>query len=417
MGILLPHARYGQSYECAALKHKKGEIIIKDRFAIRLFIATVFSAALLAASCQTPPPQTTQTLQIAPLTTPQNYGHAVADWQLAAFDDLSYLPTFRFDSEYERGWIKASFYIGLDRFARATNDQALYAELERMARNNGFDLGRQTWHADDQAIAAVYGRVAERMGAPKQLRHVLKYFDYILEHRATNSLEFVQGTQSEGGCQKRWCWADALFMGPPAWAEMSRVSGDEKYLNYAVEEAKATIDYLFDPKTHLFFRDSRYFDKQTANGKGVFWSRGNGWVFAGLARFIETLPEDHPERDYFIHIFQTMAPALIEMQRDDGYWPTSLYDPDLFTNPETSGTGLIGFGLAWGLNNNILQGQDYEGATNKAWQAMTKAVDKNGKLGWVQQVGKDPKSTTKEDTQIYGAGAFLLMASEMIEVQ
>ena len=157
-------------------------------------------------------------------------------------------------------------------------------------------------------------------------------------------------------------------------------------------------------KTNLFFRDSRYFNKQTTNGKRVFWSRGNGWVFAGLARFIEALPADHPQRGYFIYTFQKMAAALIAVQRDDGYWPTSLHDQNLFTNPETSGTGLIGFGMAWGLNNNVLSGQEYEAAIDKAWTAMTQAVDANGKLGWVQQVGKDPKSTTRESSQIYGAG-------------
>ncbi len=377
-------------------------------------IAATF-IALTLSSCRAPSPKPDPIEQSAPPTTPQSYGQAAAAWQLAAFDDLSYLPTFRSDSEYGRGWIKASFYIGLDRFARATNDQALYAELERMARYNGFDLGRQPWHADDQAIADVYGRAAGRIGNPKLLRHALKEFDAILETRAINSLEFAQGSISEGGCQRRWCWADALFMGPPAWAEMARVSGDEKYLNYAVAETKATIDYLFDPDTHLFFRDSRYFDKRTSNGKQVFWSRGNGWVFAGLARFIEALPADHPQREFFIDTYQKMAAALIAVQRDDGYWPTSLHDPDLFTNPETSGTGLIGFGMAWGLNNNVLHGQEYKTATDKAWAAMTSAVDANGKLGWVQQVGKDPKSTTRESSQIYGAGAFLLMASEMIE--
>ncbi len=379
-----------------------------------LFV-TAFAFVFAVSACRPSPPQTAPPVQSSALDTPQNYGQAVAAWQLAAFDDLSYLPTFRSDSDYGRGWIKASFYIGLDRLARATNDDALYTELEHMSRGNGFDLGRQPWHADDQAIAAVYGRVAGRMGDPKLLRHVLKDFDEILENRAVNSLEFAQGSISEGGCQRRWCWADALFMGPPAWAEMSRMSGDEKYLNYAAEEAKATIDYLFDPETHLFFRDSRYFDKHTQNGKKVFWSRGNGWVFAGLARFIEALPEGHPQRGYFLDIFADMAAALIAVQREDGYWPTSLHDPELFTNPETSGTGLIGFGLAWGLNNNALHGTDYEAATAKAWAAMTDAVDVDGKLGWVQQVGKDPKSTAREDSQIYGAGAFLLMASEMIE--
>ena len=421
MGLLLAHARHGKGYARAGLI----SVIMIFRRTIPqiIFVATAFTLA----ACHKPAPETLAvvqtTRQTPPLATPQEYGSAVAAWQLSAFDDLSYLPTFRDDSEYARGWIKASFYIGLERFATATDDAALYAELEHMTATNGYDLGRQSWHADDQAIAAVYARVADRLEKPKSLRHVQKAFDGILANRATNSLEFIhhaklegaqsEAVESEGGCQKRWCWADALFMAPPAWAEVSRITGKEEYLNYAVEETKATIEYLFDPETHLFFRDSRYFEKRTENGKKVFWSRGNGWVFAGLARFIEALPADHPQRGYFIDIFQKMAAALMAVQGADGYWPTSLHDAELFKNPETSGTGLIGFGMAWGVNNGHLTGARYEACVDTAWAALTRAVDKSGKLGWVQQVGKDPKSTTENDSQIYGAGAFLLMASEM----
>ena len=43
-------------------------------------------------------------------------------------------------------------------------------------------------------------------------------------------------------------------------------------------EYKATYDYLFDKEENLFYRDWRYFDKREANGKKVFWGRGNGWV-------------------------------------------------------------------------------------------------------------------------------------------
>ena len=373
--------------------------------------ACLVGVAVLVASCAHLPATPSSSGNL----TARDYGSMVADWQLDAFDDLSYLPTFVADSAYARGWVKGAFYIGLDRFAEATDDAQMLSVLERLSRDNGFDLGRQAWHADDQAVAAVYAKVAGRLARPEMIRPARAQFDAILADRPNHGLEFVQGSDSEGGCQRRWCWADAIFMGPPAWAEMTRLTGDERYRAYAVEETKATIEYLFDDETALFFRDSRYFDKRTKNGQKVFWSRGNGWVFAGLARFIEALPEDHSEREYFIDIYQKMAAALIVVQRDDGYWPTSLHDADLFTNPETSGTGFFGFGLAWGLNTGILAGAEYELALDRAWLAMTAAIDANGKLGWVQQVGKAPEATTRDSSQIYGAGAFLLMAAEMVE--
>jgi rhamnogalacturonyl hydrolase YesR len=260
-----------------------------------------------------------------------------------------------------------------------------------------------------------------KLDQPELLSSVQEELDAIIAADYQMSLEFVEPKEGEpgmeGGCQRRWCWADALFMAPPAWALMTQATGDEKYLDYAVKETKATTDYLFDKDIGLFFRDSRYFDQRTENGKYVFWSRGNGWVFAGLARFIEQLPTDHPDRDYFIDVFRIMAETLIARQRPDGYWPTSLDDPDAFISPETSGTGFFGFGLTWGLNNGVLEGVRFRDAADSAWNAMTAAVDDPGKLGWVQQIGADPQKTNKDSTQLYAVGAFLLLAAERIELE
>ena len=44
----------------------------------------------------------------------------------------------------------------------------------------------------------------------------------------------------------------------------------------------------------------------------------------------------------------------------------------------------------------------------RGWQALQRAVEADGRLGWVQQVGDRPQNVAKEDTQFYGVGAFLL---------
>src|SRR5258708_4843524 len=78
---------------------------------------------------------------------------------------------------------------------------------------------------------------------------------------------------------------------PPAtWIRLYAATSDERYLNFAVTNWWRTTDYLYDTNEHLFFRDSTYFDKREANGKKVFWSRGNGWVMGGLVRMLQCLP-------------------------------------------------------------------------------------------------------------------------------
>jgi rhamnogalacturonyl hydrolase YesR len=355
------------------------------------------------------------------MTDAASYGKAAAEWQLSKINNLAaYIPSRIPQSTYNRGWVKGTFYIGLERFALKTNNKDYLQRLVNESFENGFELGERYWHGDDQIMGSIYSGVIERGDADLEiLRPTLEKMDLIIEDRSTVSLEFrvpKPGEEgAEGTCQTRWCWADAIFMAPPAWAAVSNVTGDDKYRQYAVEEADATIEYLFDEDTNLFFRDSRYFTLKTENGRGVFWSRGNGWVYAGLARFMETLPADHESRARYEELFIKMSDALVSRQREDGYWPTSLDDPALFKNPETSGTAFFGFGLAWGINQGILKGDKYTDARDKAWVAMKDAVQPNGMVGWVQQIGKDPQLTIKDSSQLYGVGGFLLMASEMIE--
>lgn len=363
------------------------------------------------------PPLRTPALHHPERASAEEVGCAVAAWQLAANLDLSYIEYQVPESSYGRGWVKAAFYIGLDRFAATMNDEHLLAQVRQYSFDNGLELGDRPWHGDDQAVAAVYAAVAIRDGNPALMNKSNAVFDDIIAQNYTMSLEFNQpeDRSTEGSCQRRWCWADAIFMAPPAWALASQISGDPRYVDYAASETRAVIEYLQDPETGLLFRDSRYFNAETANGRPVFWSRGNGWVFAGLARFIEAMPEDHPERPLMVQTFQTLAARLVTIQRQDGYWPTSLLDPAMLTNPETSGTAFYGFGMAWGLNNGLLEGEEYVQSRDLAWDAMRAATENSGMVGWVQQIGKDPQLTTAGTSQLYASGGMLLFASEMLK--
>jgi peptidyl-prolyl cis-trans isomerase A (cyclophilin A) len=88
-------------------------------------------------------------------------------------------------------------------------------------------------------------------------------------------------------------------------------------------------------------------------------------------------------------------------------------DADEVKTPETSGTGFITYGLAWGVNNGVLSDKATVDAVKKGWAALVAAVDTDGMLHWVQQVGAGPNPVQENDTQLYGVGAFLLAASEM----
>lgn len=342
-------------------------------------------------------------------------GNRVADWQLARMDGFGYVRTFRDQTAQGTGWIQAAFYIGLTRWAGATESRRYRQALLDKARENDWQIGPHDWHADDQAIAQMY-LALEPDARGAALTHVERAFDRILADPPGVSLEFLpddSGT-SEGTCQRRWCWCDALFMAPPAWAMLSNATGDPAYREYALREYFATKAYLYDEEAHLFYRDSRFFDRRTEFGNKVFWSRGNGWVFAGLPLLLEALPPDHEARGKLLTLYREMASSLKKLQHRDGYWAPSLLDVEHDPLPETSGTAFITFGLAWGINREFLAAAEYREVVERAWSALAAAVDEQGRLGWVQQVGNAPDEVRPTDTQLYGAGALLLAASELL---
>jgi rhamnogalacturonyl hydrolase YesR len=108
-----------------------------------------------------------------------------------------------------------------------------------------------------------------------------------------------------------------------------------------------------------------------------------------------------------------MAAKLVTLQAPGGYWPASLLAGDRSQTPETSGTAFIVYGLAWGVNHGVLDRASYEKSIERGWDALARAVDANGKLGWVQQVGFAPDSVRAEDTQFYAAGALLLAGGQV----
>lgn len=187
---------------------------------------------------------------------------------------------------------------------------------------------------------------------------------------------------------------------------------------FADTEFKATYNHLYDKDEKLFFRDSRYFGQKEANGKKVFWGRGNGWVIGGLAEILKTLPVDDTEyRPFYLQLFQEISERLAGLQSKDGYWHASLLDPESYPSPETSATGFIVYGLAYGVNQGYLPADKYLPVIEKGWKALVSAVEPNGKLGWVQPVGADPRKVTRDMTELYGTGAFLMAACEIYKMK
>ena len=341
----------------------------------------------------------------------------VANWQIARTQYMPHVGRAQRGSEYYGRWIQGAFYVGLTQLAERSPNPFYENWMGYVGNDHDWKMGKVKYFADDHVIGQMNLWYYRRHGNEAALQPVKETLDWLIEQNPTNSLEFIAGRNKDNvhNCQWRWCWADALFMAPPTFYALSDITGDPKYIEYAHKEFQATVDYLLDPKTGLMFRDSRYFDMKGKYGESIFWSRGMGWVYAGVVNSIRALPENHKYRTYYEALFLAMTKSIVKLQKQDGSWPMSLLAGEKDIYPESSGTAFFTYGLLWGINQGLLDKTIYLPHVTRAWDVLTSSIHPDGKFGWVQGVNDKPDVVAYDDSQLYGVGAFLLAGSQMYD--
>lgn len=273
-----------------------------------------------------------------------------------------------------------------------TGDRAYRTYALRWAEQNDFALqgGDQTRNADQQAAGQVYLDLYS--GDRSQLTAI-----------DTSVAAMAPGSKSDD-----WWWVDALYMGMPVFARLGVLEKQPSYVDklYALYRNTKNVRTMYDTAAHLWSRDQEH--------RGIFWSRGNGWAFAALAETLQALPSTAPGHSDYVATFQEMAAALLKCQRSDGFWNADLGDPTHFGGPETSGTALFTYGLAWGIRHHLLDADRYLPAVVRAWHGLsTTALHSNGLVGYVQPGGGTPAPTGPKVTADFGVGVFLQAASQV----
>ena len=311
-------------------------------------------------------------------------------------------------------WTNGAFYTGVFAAYETTGSKKIMKAMIEMGDANKWKAGPRLLHADDHAICQTYIDVYRIKKEEKMIQPFIKTMDELMKTPYVAKRTFKPII---------WGWCDALFMAPPAFVKLGVTLDDDKYLKLSNKYFQECIDLLYDKEEHLFARDIRYqWDQEEvlkeANGKKIFWSRGNGWVMGGLVRVLEELPANYSYRETYVKIFKEMAAKIAKLQQEDGLWRASLLDPESYPGGEGSGSGFYTYALAWGINNGILDKEKYLPVVEKAWIGLNSLLHKNGKVGWVQPIGADPRANfTSASWEVYGTGAFLLAGSEVIKLK
>jgi rhamnogalacturonyl hydrolase YesR len=315
-------------------------------------------------------------------------------------------------AKYDDNWIRGTYYAGVMACYQATGDKKYLEQCDALGR-------KLNWKVPAAKPSINTGGGGNLLTLPqtwlesymidKQKYKIEPLITYLENPAKKSPTSMPLDWYFEGGRR----YVDGLFTGAPPLAMLYTITKDEKYLQWMEAFFWDIYGSLYDVQENLFYRDHRFITLKTSSGKKVLWSRGNGWAIAAIVRIMKYLPKEHASYKRYEQVLKNMANALKKCQSKEGFWYPNLADPYDFPVKETSGTAFFVYGLAWGVNNGILDRAEFLPVIEKAWKSLYDAVSDEGKLQWGQRVGDRPVNIVKNDSHEYVSGTFLLAASEV----
>lgn len=325
---------------------------------------------------------------------------------------------FHYDTGSERhkfDWKIGTFFTGVTAAHRATGNPRFLRAATDWSKARQWKLKGTPLFADNLTLGQTYLDLYLDARDPAMIADTRANLEVYFSRDLIRRKEFYtkwKDAELPFTGRNVWWWCDALYMAPPLFVQMYQATGEQRYLDKLDELYWDVIDYLYDREEHLIIRDLAYLGKRSPGGKKIFWSRGNGWVYAGLVHVLDRLPENAPRRAGYMQLYRQMTVSILKYQGEDGLWRSALNEPEWFPEKESSGTAFFCFGLLAGVNRGWLPAGEHLAPALKAWAGLKTCLDKNGWLGHAQVEAERPGKVAVHAHLDYAQGAYLLAAAE-----
>jgi unsaturated rhamnogalacturonyl hydrolase len=245
----------------------------------------------------------------------------------------------------------------------------------------------------------------------------LDYLNRVGDYIINKQVKFADGTLARNGPRKMTLWADDLYMSVPYIARMGKLTGDNKYFDFAIKQVESFNNYIYDNTTGLYYH--AFYNDVNMNGVGR-WGRCNGWVAVAQAELLNNLPANHPKRADLIKLLLRQIVGFSRYQDPSGMWHQILDRPDSYL--ESSVTAMFVYTVAKAVNEGWIDKRFISIAQN-GWDALAKKVTADGQIPDIC-IG----TSIEEDIRYYytrpvalndthGLGAFLMAGAEIIKAK
>lgn len=156
-------------------------------------------------------------------------------------------------------------------------------------------------------------------------------------------------------------WLDGIYMGQPFYAQYAVEFDEPEAFDDIANQIIWIEQNTRDEETGLLYhawdesREMDWADPETGRSPH-FWGRAIGWYAMGIVDVLDYFPEDHPQYNTIIGIFQRMSETLLEYQdTETGIWYQIV---DMGDRPgnylESSVTAMLSYSFAKGARMGYL---------------------------------------------------------------
>ena len=245
----------------------------------------------------------------------------------------------------------------------------------------------------------------------------LDYLNRVGDYIINKQVKFPDGTLARTGPRKMTLWADDLYMSVPYLARMGKLTGDNKYFDFAIKQVESFTHYIYDSAVGLYHH--AFYNDENMNGV-AHWGRCNGWVALAQTELLNNLPANHPKRSGLIKLLERQIIGFSRYQDPSGMWHQILDKPDSYL--ESSVTAMFIYTVAKAVNEGWINKRFITIAQN-GWDALARKVTADGQVPDIcigTSIEEDiryyyTRPTALNDT--HGLGAFLMAGAEIVRAK
>jgi len=201
-------------------------------------------------------------------------------------------------------------------------------------------------------------------GNGDQRMEYIEYAKMLGDFLTHKKLRDENGTFVRSFPQRNTLWGDDLYMSVPLLVRLAQLTGEERYLDDALNQLENFDTLLWDEQNAIYYH--AYYTDIKRNGV-AHWARCNGWIIFAKIELLKHMPENHPKFDRVVELLNKQVRGLARFQSPEGLWHQILDRNDSYL--ESSASAIYTFAIACAVNNGWLD-RRYASIAISGWEGL-----------------------------------------------